>query len=229
MKRDWLKEVLFAGQTANGFKLGTTLSRGWFWERINGCRIVYRGGSMEMIDFDNVLAVAEADSNEINLPGYLSRELGQTWFYVVRCANRCGQIERTMQAAIKVVFDDDGGLREARPNGVFGLSAKQMRNGKVEVAGLYYPIEQGSNPVELRIYSDGGTGQVDYQNPVAKLTYKGRKFYAYQSEIPGQGWYLFSIRAADVAGNENEAVKEVAVEVQDKTIEPIEIAGVERV
>jgi len=229
MDRYWLKEALFAGQTANGFKLGTAISRGWFWTKVSGCRLVYRGQSMEAIDFDDVLAVVTMESDEIALPGFLSHEPGQTWFYVVRCANRCGQIEQTLQSAVKAAIDTEGGICEPRPNGIFGLSAERKADGSVEVIGLYYPIEQASNPIELRVYSDGGTGQIDYQNPEAKLTYQGRKFYGYSDDSLSEGRYLFSIRAADAAGSENRSKETVMAEVKNKSIETIEIVSVERV
>jgi len=41
IERFWLREALFNGMTANAFKLGTTLSLGWFWLRIAGCSALY--------------------------------------------------------------------------------------------------------------------------------------------------------------------------------------------
>jgi hypothetical protein len=227
MKPAWLKETLFAGQTANGFKLGTAVSLGWFWARINGCRIVCRGESMGTVDFEEVLAVAGPDAGEIGLPSYLSHEPGQVYFYVVRCANQCGRIERTLQAAVKVSIDNEGELSSSRPNDVFGLGG-HAHDGRVELVWHYCPIEQGNCPAEMRVYFDGGTGEVDYQNPVATVTYKGRRFYRYQSEQLERGRYLFAIRAADAAGNEHETMGQVAIEVAGENAEAIEIIGVER-
>jgi len=102
MKREWLKEALFAGQTVNGFKLGIAMAQGWFWTRGEGCRFVYRGNSMNAIDFENVIAAADSNTNQIRIPHYLPHEIGQDYFYVVRCANRCGLIEQTMHGAVKV-------------------------------------------------------------------------------------------------------------------------------
>lgn len=228
MIRAWLKETLFAGQTANGFKLGIAPSLGWFWLRINGCRIVYRGGSMESVDFEEVLAVAGSDAGEIGLPNYLSHEPGQVWFYVVRCANRCGRIEQTLRAAVKVAINASGGLQAARPNDVFEPAARQISDGKVELVWHYCPIEQRSCSAQMRVYFDGGTGEVDYQNSVATVAYKGRRFYRYQSGQLEQGRYLFAIRAVDAMGSERESLGQVAVEVSGENAEAIEIIGVER-
>jgi len=226
MKREWLKEALHGGQTANGFKLGTATGRGWFWARIGGCRLVYRGPSMETIDFDNILMVTGLFASEITIPGYLSHEPGQTYFYVVRCVNQCGRIEQTLRAAVKVSIDDEGGLRDSRPNGVLGPDGKQRQDGKIEVTWGYNPIEQASEPKEMRIYSDGGTGEIDFQEPAAIVPYKGRRFYRYEVESQ-EGRYLFAVRAVDAKNNEHGSTRKVSVEVCNEDVEAIEIIGAE--
>jgi len=226
MEPGWIKEALFAGQTANGFKLGTAITLGWFWARINGCRIVYRGGSMEEIDFEHILAVVNAETSEIELPDYVPHEPGQVYFYVVRCANRCGRIERTLQAAVKVEIDSEGQLQKPRPNDVFGLSARRRQDGKNEIVWKYCPIEQASGPKEMRIYSDNGTGEIDYREPIATVAYRGRRFYRYENEQPGEGWYRFAVRAMDAVGTEYPSTQTVSVEVQNKAGEAIEIVNV---
>jgi len=225
MRRAWMREALFAGQTANGFKLGTVTTQGWFWMRVGGCRIAYRGGSMEGVDFENVLAVAEPDANEISLPSYLSHEAGEVYFYVVRCANRCGDIERTLRAAVKVAIDNGGKLGKARPNEIVGLRAEQGQDGKVEIVWTYNPMEQGGVPAEMRIYGDAGTGEIDYQNPVAVVKYKRRRFYRHKIEMAENGRYRFAVRAADANGNECESKQEVTVEIRETNLEAIQIIG----
>jgi hypothetical protein len=225
MEAAWMREALFAGQTANGFKLGTTATLGWFWMRLNGCRIAYRGQSMDKVDFEDVLAVAEAGIDEIAMPGYLSHEDGETYFYVVRCANRCGDIERTMRAAAKVVIGDDGKLGKGRPNDVAGLEAEQRQDGEIEITWTYNSIGQDSTPAEMRIYGDNGAGQIDYQNPVAVVKYKGRRFYRHRIERPADGLYRFAVRAADANGNECESKQIAEVEIRKMNLEAIQIIG----
>jgi hypothetical protein len=228
MKPDWLREALFAGQTANGFKLGTVLSQGWFWERVRGCRIAYRGPNMNAVNFNDVLVVAEADAEEITLPDYISHEPGQVYFYIIRCANGFGEIERTLRAAAMAVIDESGNIQEDGPNGVFGLSSEQRRDGQVEIVWQYSPIGQASTPQQMNVYSDSGTGQIDYQQPIAVVPYKGRKFYKHFFEPAAEGRFQFTVRAVDVKGNEQADFRKVVVEVKDKEIEAIDIlnAGV---
>jgi hypothetical protein len=225
MEPVWLKEMLLGGQTANGFRIGTAIFRGWFWARVKGCRLVYRGGSMETIDFDRILAVTDADASEISLPSYLAHEPGQVYFYVVRCSNGCGRIERTLQAAVKIGIDGNGEMQEPRPNGVFGLSGGQQQDGNIEIIWQYSPIGQESPPEKMMIYSDGGTGEIDYQEPMATVQYNGRKFYRFQVSPADDGRYQFVVRAADARGNEHSDMRKIEVEVRNKDVESIEIVG----
>jgi hypothetical protein len=226
MRQGWLKEALFAGQTTNGFKIGTVMSLGWFWIRTSGCRLVYRGESMETIDFDNVLAVTSPETDEVTLPDFISHEAGKDYFYIVRCSNLCGQIERTLKAAVKVSIDSEGKLEAGKPNGVFGLAVKRRRDGQIEFVWGYYPIEQKSDPKEMRIYTDAGTGEVNYQEPIAVVQYKGKRFYQYKSEIPVNRRYRYAVRAADSDGNEQRLSKAVEIETSGRNVEAIEIVGV---
>jgi len=73
-KAFWRREALFNGATAAAFKLGTVLTQGWFWVRRSGCAAVYRGASMDRVDFNNILCVAEADAKQISLPAYLPHD-----------------------------------------------------------------------------------------------------------------------------------------------------------
>jgi hypothetical protein len=223
MERGWLREALFAGQTANGFKIGTALTGGWFWMRVNGCRLIYRGESMSAIDFDNVIAVTDPETDEIWLPNFIPHEAVKDYFYVVRRANRCGQIEQTLQAAVKVSIDSEGKLAEGKPNGVFGLAIKQGTDGQIELVWGYCPIEQESKPREMRIYSDAGTGEINYQEPMAVVPYKGKRCYQYKREIPGSGRYRFAVRAADSEGNEEGTTKIIEIETTGKAVEAIKI------
>ena len=58
MELKFLREALYNGMTANAFKLGTVLTGGWFWMRIGGCSVLYRGPGMSEINFDDLLAVS---------------------------------------------------------------------------------------------------------------------------------------------------------------------------
>ena len=227
METMWLKEALFTGMTSNSFRLGIVLPLGWFWSRVKGCSLLYRGNSMDVIDFDNILAAAEPDASQIQPPSYAVHDSDTTYFYVVRRANSCGDQEHSLSAAVKVSIDANGELVALGPNSIFAVRAKQAASNRVELLWFYCPLEQESEPVCFKIYWDGGTGQIDYENPISTIGYAGRMFYVYQSGILDAGRYLFAVKAEDAAGNESASSALMGIQVNATSPDAIDILSAE--
>jgi hypothetical protein len=202
METQYLKDALFAGMTANAFKLGTVLAGGWFWSRVGGCSVLYRGESIYTIDFADVLAVVDSQAQEILPPSYLQHDATSTCFYVVRRINKCGDQERTLSAAVRVSIDAGGDLAKPQPNRILEANAELVEGDRIELVWFYFPLDQESPPVCFNIYCDGGTGQIDYENAVATVSYAGRKYYSYETAPLNPGAYLFCVKAKDAAGTE---------------------------
>lgn len=223
VERQWLREALFGGMTANAFKLGTVLTGGWFWMRRSGCSVLYRGPSMQQIDFASILAVAEQNAISISPPNYFPHQSNSTYFYVVRRFNNCGYQERTLAAAVKVAIDAEGNLVVPKPNNIFAWRLDQVDGNKIQLIWFYCPLEQKSKPESFRIYYDSGTGQIDYQNPMATINYQGRKFYSFRTSSLTAGEYLFAIRAENANGIENNSLAQLAVQISNTPPDTIEI------
>ncbi len=226
IEKDWLIGALLAGMTANAFKLGTTLSLGWFWMRRSGCSALYRGPSMPQIDFANVLAVAAQDAASISPPAYVPHDGGSTYFYVIRRFNNCGHQEHTLAGAVKLVLDAQGDIAEPTPNRIFALRVEQIDANRVRLVWYYSPLEQESAPACFNVYCDSGTGQIDYENPIAAVGYEGRKFYSYESSALGVGRYLFAIRAEDAAGIQNNSFARMGIQLSTTSPDTISILDV---
>ncbi|MHC4423196.1 MAG: hypothetical protein ACYSWR_00800 [Planctomycetota bacterium] len=218
----WLRGALFSGHASDAIKLGTVLTCGWFWMRVSGCSVLYRGSSMDTIEFENILAVAEVDASEMSPPDYVQHDSNSTYFYVIRRTNGCGNQEYTLSAAIKVSIDAWGNLAEPQPNNIVGVRVKQVDGNKVELVWYYCPLEQKQEPTCFRVYYDAGTGQVDYENPIITLCYRGRKYYSYQSDSLGTGRYLFCIRAEGANGAEG-ASSQVGIELDISSPDAVDI------
>ena len=229
IERNWLREALFNGMTANAFKLGTTLSLGWFWVRVAGCSVLYRGSSMGEIDFVNTLAVSEQDAREISPPSYISHNSGSTYFYVVRRFNNCGYQEYTLAASVKVSIESNGELAEPQPNKVFDSEAELVDGNKIQLVWYYCPLEQKSQPTCFNVYYDGRTGQIDYENPLAIIGYERRKFYSYQCGALEAGRYLFAIRTENASGKENSSLAQLRIQFDPTNPAAIDILSVEGV
>jgi len=222
-------DSLYEGDSPNGVRLGMGLTGGDFWPRVAGCSVLYRGFSMDLIDFANILAVADAEASEISPPNYILHNNCSIYFYVIRRANNCGYEERTFVAAVKVSINARGELVQPQPNKIFEAKAAQADSNKVQIVWFYYPIEQQSPPVCFNVYYDSGTGQVDYENPIAVISYVGRLFSSYKSEMLDTGKYLFAIIAEDALGTENTSLASVGVELYTQSPAEINILSAQAV
>lgn len=229
VRASWLSDALFNGMTANAFKLGTTLSLGWFWVRVAGCSVLYRGPGMDRIDSVNILAVVEQDAAAIAPPGYLPHDSDATYFYVMRRFNHCGDRELTLSAAAKVSIDSNGELAKPHPNRVFASRAEQAGGNKVRVIWFYCPLEQESPPARFNVYYDGATGQIDYETALATIEYKGQKFYSYASDTLQPGRYLFAVKAEDADGTQHVSSARLAIELDGTGPDGIDILAAETV
>ena len=222
-------DSLYEGDSPNGVKLGMGLTGGDFWPRVAGCSVLYRGPSMALIDFTNILAVADAEASEISPPIYVPHSSGSIYFYVIRRVNNCGYEEHTLAAAVKVSIDADGELAQPQPNNIFEARAAQVDGNKVQLVWYYCPITQQSPPACFKVYYDAGTGQIDYENPITTISYVGRRFYSYKSDMLETGKYLFAVRAADAAGTENISLAPIRVELYTQSPAEINILSAQAV
>jgi len=226
-ERQWLIDALFAGMTANAFKLGTVLSSGWFWMRRLECSVLYRGLSMDTVDFANILTVAEHDDNTISPPDYISHNAGLSYFYVVRRFNSCGYQEYSLAAAVNVAIDLDGELEEPQPNKVFAWSIQQKSGNKVQLLWFYCPIEQKSQPTRFNIYCDSRTGQINYEDSLATISYHGRRFYNFDSDMLDAGKHLFAVRPMDAEQVENDSLARIGIQIDTAGPDVIDILDAE--
>jgi len=184
---------------------------------------------MEEVDFANILAIAAQDAREIRPPSYLLHNSNSTYFYVVRRFNNCGYRECTLIAAVEISIDAGGELAKPHPNNIFDSKATQTGGNKIRLVWFYCPLEQKSKPERFKIYWDGRTGQIDYENPIATIIYRGRKYYSYETIAPEAGRYLFAIRAEDADGVENNSTAQSGIDLHTNSPGSITILSAESI
>jgi hypothetical protein len=214
----WLTDALLNGATGQAFKLGTALTRGWFWVRQEGCSAIYRGPGADAVDFGNILDVVERHPGAVTVPTCLFHGPDSTYCYVVRRFNSCGRLELTTSAAVVIRIDSEGKLADSVPNEVFGLEAQPTDGSRIRLRWFYCPLDQEAAPEVFKVYGDGGTGQIDLETVLATIPYEGRKFYSYQSGVLENGEYAFVVRAERAGGATNPAM--VAVSCSMKACQP---------
>lgn len=229
IRASWFSDALYNGMTANALKLGTALSLGWFWTRVTGCTALFRGSDMNQIDFSNILTVTDQDTVTISTPDSLPHDSNTTYFYVIRRFNHCGDWEQTIKGATKINIDVDGELATPPPNKIYVSKIKQVDGHKISLTWFYNSLEQQSPPVRFNIYSDGATGQIDYDNALATIEYKGQRFYSYTSGVLLPGRYLFALNAEDSNGNQHDSSTYLPIELDNVVPDVIDILTVETV
>jgi hypothetical protein len=182
---------------------------------------------MDAIDFGNVLAVVDLDSEEISPASYLQHEADSTCFYVVRRVNYCGYLEHTLLAVVKVSIGTEGDLAQPRPNGILDVRAEQVDSSRIQLVWFYYPLDQESPPVLFKIYFDNGTGQIDYESPIASVSCIGQRYYCFETESLNPGDYLFCARAEDAAGAEGSSSALMKVQFDATNPGTMDIVNVE--
>ncbi|MHC4156504.1 MAG: hypothetical protein ACYST6_16520 [Planctomycetota bacterium] len=227
METQFLRDALFTGMTANAFKLGTASTLGWFWPRVAGCSVLYRGERMDEINFGNVLAVADLGSVQISPPSYLQHGADSTCFYVVRRVNYCGYLEHTLLAALKVLIDTEGDLAQPRPNGILDVKADQVDGSRIRLVWFYCPLYQELPPALFKVYFDNGTGQIDYEDAIASVSCIGQRYYCFETELLNPGDYLFCVRAEDTAGEEGSSSALMKVQLDTTSPGTMDILSVE--
>lgn len=223
------KDALFSGMTSNAFKFGTTLTLGWFWMRMAGCSALYRGPKISEVDFDYTLSVEPFDAVQIDVLDYAQHLANETYFYVLRKVNGCGDHEKTFSAASIVAIDADGELAKAEPNKVFGINAKLVSGPRAKLIWYYCPLHQQSKPAYFQVYSDNATGQVDYENPLATIDYLGRRYYCWLSDVLSAGRYSFAVKAFDSSGINEDSSAVVSVDVTNSPPDSVDILSVETI
>lgn len=223
VEQNSFSDALFNGMTARAFKLGTALSLGRFWMRTAGCSALYRGLSVEQIDFTDLLTVAQQDADVISPPSYLPHNSNSTYFYVIRRFNSCGYQEKTLAAAAKISIGADGEQQDPQPNRVFTSRVEPAGDNGIRLIWFYCPLEQKSPPVRFNVYYDNRTDRIDYQTPLASVNYQGRKFYSYRSGALTAGRYLFAIRAEDANGKESRSAAQLGVRLNAASLDPLKI------
>ena len=93
-----------------------------------------------------------------------------------------------------------------------------MDANKIQLVWYYCPVKQQSPSACFKVYYDAGTGQINYENPIATICYAGRRFYSYQSDTLGASKYLFCIRAEDAAGMESASLAPIRIQLD--TVSP---------
>jgi len=220
-------DSIFEGDSANGVKLGMGLTNGDFWPRPNGCQNLYVGGSICTIDFDSILVVVDIDAELINFSSF-DPEPYETYLYILRRVNCCGEEECSLSAAVKVEFDSLGNILEPCCNNILNIFAEQFGELQVRLIWYYCPIDQQAECRHFSIYWDNGSGEIDFETEICVVDYAGPGLYYYETGVLNESKYIFCVKAVSETAIMNGLSGKVGIQIRDLAPNSIDmlLAGV---
>ena len=188
------------GDFGNGFILCQSLTEGDFWTRRQGCYCVYRGcNRLDNIDHEHIVGSC-SETGLLNLPDYLTHEANTDYYYALRRASSTGKQEYGTVSIVCLSLDTNAERHAERPNMVLDLQARPTHDGKIDLSWWYWPISQAAEPVSFAIFSDNGSGTIDYTNPLSIISYTGRHCYVATVSAGDTATQRFSVRSVATGG-----------------------------
>ena len=202
----WLAhyDPIHRGWTRDGIANAVCTTAGWFFPRIAGGYNLRRavGGKPELTDL--IAGAAPADAEQIaNFP-WIAHEASTVYYYRLNAIGAGGVEEQSQRNVRRVEFDAAGTLVGPRPNGPSHVQVAASAGGRFDLRWRYAWPDEEVPPAAFRIYSDGGTGTMDYVTPVATVPHRvGKADYRYTSAPFAHGTAVqWAVRAAAASGLE---------------------------
>jgi len=204
------RDPVHRGLSLRSVATGMSLTRGRSWVMVAGGYLLARGTSVAGIDRTRLVGARLAGATTIAPFAWIGQAPSTTYFYEL-VAVGAGGVEAVANAQdrqiVRVVTGADGQVGSPMPASPRSLRVAALSGGRLRVSWQYVP---GSTPAAtFRIYSDGGTGTVDWQTPVGqvavRLSSAGEGSYAWTSQAFAHGTTVkFGVRAATSAGVEDD-------------------------
>jgi hypothetical protein len=171
---------------------------------------IYDNSGLGLIDYATPRATV-IDSATAWTSGALT--FPATWRFGVRAANEYGE-EKNLDVADELRLLESGNESPPRPNRPTSLAARPAASGKVEIIFNYDSTGEAAACTHFHVCYDGGSGQVDYANPVGSVAKDDGPIthYMFLSGALTSGvTYRFAVRAATASDVQDDGIESVAV------------------
>ena len=204
----WLAhyDPIHRGWTLRGIANGVCATCGWCFPSVSGGYNLYRGSpGAESIDYGAPVGAADAAAEQIHSFAWRPHAPNMTYAYVVRAIGGGGVESESSDPPVTVETDAQGRPMGPRPNAPSQLSVRPVAGGAFVLRWTYSPFGEATAPAAFRVFTDGGTGTVNYVAVVGTVSYRrGQPHYAFQTGGHAHGVRrLWAVRAVSAEGRDD--------------------------
>ncbi len=181
LQTKWLAhyDPIHRGWTPRGIATGLCTTNGFFFPRVRGGYHLRRAtGAIPSMDAAIVGAGAAGETTIREFP-WVTRTPGAVYVYRLNAIGAGGVEEAGTDNLATVEFDAAGNWVGARPTGPANLRVRPLAGGRFELRWTYSEPNTAAagEAIEFRVFSDGGTGTMDYVTAVATIAVRARRLH----------------------------------------------------
>jgi hypothetical protein len=198
-------DPLWLGAGLRGLANGMHATLGQLFPRCGGGYNLYRGaGGVEAVDFEVPVGAAGRGATEIRNFPERGHDTEVTYWYALRPIGPGGVEQPDVAEWALVGFDAAGALIDPPVRAPWDPRAEPLKEGRFRISWRHYAAADGAGLPQFRVYTDNGSGTIDYGTVVAAVPFRMmRREYAYESGAFGDGTLVrWAVRAVNSNGQE---------------------------
>lgn len=187
---------------------GTIMTNGRFWVRPQGGHNLRISDTRAPLLRDPIVGTADIGTFVITEWAALASNLArQRHLYMVTAVGGGGVEESAPRGVLEVTLNGFAGLSNPLPNPVSSLRVVPRADGSFSLFWVYDKTGEAAPPAEFAVYSDSGTGTINFSAAIAAVTYQPETaHYSFNTSVlAGPGGlqrFLFVVRARKSIDNE---------------------------
>ncbi|MCA9252831.1 MAG: hypothetical protein R3E58_14390 [Phycisphaerae bacterium] len=171
----WLEhyDSIHRGWTPRGIANGVCATNGFAFPRVAGGYNLYRRD----VDaaFVEIVGASGAHADCVANFAWAAADALAAVRFELRSIGGGGVESAPSAIGVDVQFDETGEPNALKPNTPQDLSIKRRAEGRFELKWRYDERRQEAAPVSFAVFSDNGTGVVDYESAVGEVVYYPRQ------------------------------------------------------
>jgi len=170
-------DPIHRGWTPAGIANGVCATCGFSFPRIRGGYNLRRSGGGVPGASEPMAGAAGCDAVSIRTFPWVAHAPSTSYTYRLFAIGGGGVESLDQEASALAAFDAAGEWLGADPNPPADLRVASLAGGRFLVSWTHSRAGEQAEPGEFRLYHDGGTGQIDFESPVAVVLCRQGRFH----------------------------------------------------